>query len=309
MTGEPLILYIPGLKPKPEPTVHRRQLLRCLLEGLRRLDPAVASEIERHDNSFEIVGWTFDFYGVHSDIKRDQDDIDLLLTLTQASDGDKAIANSWKRHFLRWIFHTADFLPFTIPKLVTEELEVHLRDLNHYVKNVNGAGVAARAKLRAVLQKAAAAERPVLLLAHSMGSVISYDVLWQLTEETDSNVAVTLLVTMGSPLGQKLIQRRLLASRAGGEKRYPANICDWINLAAVGELTAIDSRLKNDFGEMIDLGLVADIDDREIYNYYHMRGTLNVHAEYGYLINEVTASIVRDWWCGQTGSGQNSGSA
>jgi len=24
---------------------------------------------------------------------------------------------------------------------------------------------------------------------------------------------------------------------------------------------------------------------------------LNVHAEYGYLVNEVTATIIRDWWC------------
>jgi hypothetical protein len=54
--------------------------------------------------------------------------------------------------------------------------------------------------------------------------------------------------------------------------------------------------LKNDFAAMIAEGLIADIDDRSMFNYYHMHGTLNVHAEYGYLVNEVTASIVRDWW-------------
>jgi hypothetical protein len=54
--------------------------------------------------------------------------------------------------------------------------------------------------------------------------------------------------------------------------------------------------LKNDFGEMIRLGLVQDIEDFETYNYYRMNGVLNVHAEYGYLVNEVTASLIRDWW-------------
>jgi hypothetical protein len=54
--------------------------------------------------------------------------------------------------------------------------------------------------------------------------------------------------------------------------------------------------LKNDFGEMIQLGLIADIEDLEIYNYYRTNGVLNVHAEYGYLVNEVTATIIRNWW-------------
>jgi hypothetical protein len=294
MSGKPLIVYIPGLKPKPEPGAHRRELFRCLLEGIRRFDPETAKVLNDNNDVFEIVSWTYDFYGEHRDISRDQEDIDSLLEKRQASDSDLAIAVSWKRRLLRWMFRTADFLPFTIPKIATEELELHLRDLNRYVQNRNGAADAARCKLKTVLNNAAAAERPVLLLAHSMGSVIAYDALWQLSQETGHDTRVHLLVTMGSPLGQKLIQRRLLSST---EQRYPRNIGSWINLAAIGELTAIDMTLKSDFGEMVDLGLVADIDDRAMYNYYHLHGTLNVHAEYGYLVNEVTASIVSDWWC------------
>jgi hypothetical protein len=90
-----------------------------------------------------------------------------------------------------------------------------------------------------------------------------------------------------------------LGYKESGKARYPANILDWINLAAIGELTAIDMTLNDDFGEMIDFGLVAAIDDRSMYNYYHMDGELSVHAEYGYLVNEVTAKVVRDWWCQQ----------
>ena len=30
--------------------------------------------------------------------------------------------------------------------------------------------------------------------------------------------------------------------------------------------------------------------------YYRMAGSLNVHAEYGYLVHEVTAGQVADWW-------------
>ena len=73
-------------------------------------------------------------------------------------------------------------------------------------------------------------------------------------------------------------------------ERYPGNIRCWRNIAAVGELTAIDMTLNDDFGEMIGLGLIEDIEDFEAWNYYRVSGVLNVHAEYGYLVNEVTAT-------------------
>ena len=58
----PLILYIPGLLPKPEPEIHSEALARCLLTGVRRVDPAVADAIETA-GAFDIVSWTYDFYG------------------------------------------------------------------------------------------------------------------------------------------------------------------------------------------------------------------------------------------------------
>lgn len=300
MPGKPLILYVPGLKPKPEPVVHRQQLFRCLHEGLRRLDADAAAAMSASPEVFEIVPWTYDFYGVHRDMELDLADIDTLLTRTEASTDERAIATSWHRRSLRWLFRSADFLPFTIPKLATEELEVHLHDLNRYVRNARGVGDAAREKLRDALQEAHRADRPVLLLAHSMGSVIAFEVLWQLTAEVKNDLRVSLFLTMGSPLGQKLIQRRLLSAKSGTAEKYPANIDTWINLAAYGELTAIDVALRNDFGEMVERGLVDDIDDRQMFNYYRMHGTLNVHAEYGYLVNEVTAGVIGDWWRSQS---------
>ena len=105
-----------------------------------------------------------------------------------------------------------------------------------------------------------------------------------------------MLLTTGSPLGQKIVQRHLLGKSESGENRYPSNIDNWVNIAAIGELTAIDRRLRNDFSAMIRQDLVPDIVDHEVFNYYHMQGALNVHAEYGYLVNEVTARTVSDWW-------------
>ncbi len=295
MSGRPTIIYVPGLKPKPEAGPHRQQLLRCLGEGLRRVDPEVAAEVTAGD-AFNLVSWTYDFYGEHRDINLDIDDIEAILKKSGPSEDDIVAVMSWKRRFTRWLFRTADYVPFLIPHFATEELEIHLRDFNKYLRNNNGVAEAARHKVRRVLEDAAAQGRPILLFGHSMGSVIAYEVLWQISRDPKSDLKVDLLLTSGSPLGQSIVQRKLMGAHEKGAERYPGNIREWINIAAVGELTAIDMKLKNDFGEMVDLGLVPAIDDRESFNYYHMHGALNVHAEYGYLINEETARVVSAWW-------------
>ena len=42
----PLIIYVPGLLPKPEPAIHKEALFRSLIAGVRRLDAQVASRTE-----------------------------------------------------------------------------------------------------------------------------------------------------------------------------------------------------------------------------------------------------------------------
>ena len=67
---KPLILYIPGLLPKPEAEVHKAALLRCLLAGVKKVDPDIAAQIEA-EHGFDIVAWTYDFYRQHRDIGLD----------------------------------------------------------------------------------------------------------------------------------------------------------------------------------------------------------------------------------------------
>lgn len=296
MRPEPIIIYVPGLMPKPEPEVHRQELLRCLIEGIHRVDPGVATELREGNRCFEIVSWTYDFYGEHYDINLDISAIEAVRRQQKPTAQDIAEAESWKRRLLRTIYMAGDILPFLIPQLADETTELHLRDLRRYVKNENDIAEYTRRLLKIPLQAAAAANRPILLLAHSMGSVIAYDALWQLSRDQQRDVPVVQLITMGSPLGQRYIQQRLLGHKEKGAKRYPNNIRRWVNISAIGETTALDMKLRNDFGEMETLGLVDRIEDLETFNYFRLEGVLNVHAEYGYLVNEVTARQVSDWW-------------
>lgn len=296
MKPDPLIIYIPGLMPKPEAGVHRQELLRCLIEGIHRIDPEVAAELHEDNHCFEIVSWTYDFYGEHYDIDLDIAAIESLLKQQKPTELDIAEAVSWKRRLLRTIYKAGDILPFLIPPLADETTELQLRDLRRYAKNVDDIAEYTRRLLKTPLRAAAAAHRPILLLAHSMGSVIAYDALWQLSHDQQRNVPINQLITMGSPLGQRYIQKRLLGRKEKGAERYPENIRHWINISAIGEMTALDMQLRDDFGEMEALGLLDGIEDLDTFNYFRLNGVLNVHAEYGYLVNEVTARQIRDWW-------------
>ena len=294
--AHPIILYIPGLLPKPEPEKHRDALMRCLLTGVERLDADVAGEIRSTPGAFDIVSWTYDFYRVHRDFSLDAASIERVIEQEGPTPEDVAEASSWKRSLTRWIYTLGDLMPFLIPHVANERMEVHLRDLRRYLLDTNGIASHTRRMLKMPLRAAAKGGNPVLLIAHSMGSVIAYDSLWELAHSTRDRADVDLLLTMGSPLGQRYMQQRLKGAGNTGYDRYPNNVRQWKNLAAIGDLTALDPYLTDDFVEMLELGMLESMDDTAIHTYFRLDGELNVHAEYGYLVNQTTARTVVDWW-------------
>jgi hypothetical protein len=294
----PLILFIPGLLPKPKAQDHRDALLRCLVTGLRRIDAPVADALQAAPASFDISAWTFDFYGEHRDIDLDMAAIDAVIEQPGATAADLAEATSWSRRMTRWIYLLADQLPFSVAHLAGERIASHIRDVERYDHNENGIADEVRRKLKRSLIDAKHQGRPVLLIAHSMGSIIAYDALWELSYRETQATEVDLLLTMGSPLGQRFMQRRFKGRHIKGRDRYPTNIRHWINFAAVGDLTALDRELADDFEEMLQFGLVEDIVDEEVVNFFRLDGELNVHTEYGYLVNEKIACTVAAWWRG-----------
>lgn len=296
MNAPPLVLYVPGMLPKPAADQHRELLWRCLDAGLTRVAPDVAEAISADPGCFDLVSWTWDFYGEYRDAAEDRADIEAALKKGAPDDTDRADATAWRRRLMRSLYVLGDRFPPLVPRLANERVAVHLRDLRRYARNVDDIGDHVRRLLKLPLEAGAAAGRPILLLSHSMGSVISWDALWQLSRDDQHSSDVSHWVTMGSPLGGNYLQRRLLGLGETGADRYPSNVALWTNIAAVGEMTALDRRLKDDFGGMIGLGLVDDIVDLELIPFYRSEGVLNPHNEYGYLMHEVTARVVADWW-------------
>lgn len=292
----PLILYIPGLLPKPAADIHKAELRRCLLRGVEKADAGIAEQIGSAEHCFDIISWTYDFYLEHRDVELDRAAIDAVIEQQEPRPIDIREASGWKRRLTVWLYRLGDLIPFLIPHLASEKMEVHIRDLRRYLKNDNGIAEHTREMLKVALRAACEAQRPILLIAHSMGSIIAYDALWEMARNKKDHATIDRLLTMGSPLGQNFLQRRILGHDLDGLERYPNNIRRWTNLSAVGDLTAIDRVLANDFGEMLELDLLESLEDIDLYNYFRLDGQLNVHAEYGYLVNDTSGRVIADWW-------------
>ncbi|MFB7895874.1 hypothetical protein ACWD33_05360 [Streptomyces xiamenensis] len=85
-----------------------------------------------------------------------------------------------------------------------------------------------------------------VVLAHSLGSVAAYEVLWNL-----KNVRIDTLVTMGSPLGLKSIRRRL-ARTADAEPGRPPSVRRWVNVAAEQDVVALRKRINALYGGEVE---------------------------------------------------------
>ena len=143
-----------------------------------------------------------------------------------------------------------------------------------------------------------ARDERVLIISHSMGSVIAYDTLWELTHIEKNPGRVDLFLTIGSPLGMRFTQQRLLGTRESGTQRYPGNIRHWVNMASQGDLTALDPTLRDDFKAMLELGVIQSLTDMNggIFNYFRNDQGLNVHRSYGYLVNPRVGEVIARWW-------------
>ena len=116
------------------------------------------------------------------------------------------------------------------------------REANRYLRDREGIGAAVRALLRAELDCAWAADARVLLIGHSLGSVICYDTLWDLSRERGANPRVDLFMTLGSPLATHVIRRGLRGAGQARRRCYPCNIARWVNLTARADTTALQPR-------------------------------------------------------------------
>jgi hypothetical protein len=270
--------------------------LRVLTAGLARARPHAAAWLSANADAFRLVAWTYLFYGAYRDITVDMPGIERLLAHPTPSADDVSELRAFPRTLKRWSYVIGDTWPLLGRWLAPPVTRRLMHEANRYLKNRNGVGSSIRAVLRAELDATWQTGAPVLLIGHSLGSVIAYDTLWELSRERGSVQRIDLFVTMGSPLATHFIQRKVGGSRERGAARYPANIRRWANFTARGDTTALRPRLHPTFADMLTLGLVESIDDVVgFHNYFRGELGLNEHEAYGYLSQPSVGELIGDW--------------
>jgi hypothetical protein len=235
------------------------------------------------------------FYGTYRDIGLDLPGIERLLAHGPPTERDRREIASWPRRVKRFAHMIGDALPVLGRWLARPATRLQMHEATRYLRNRDRIGTAIRALVRAELSAAWSAHERVLLLGHSLGTVIAYDTLFELSREGRTE-RVDLFVTMGSPLATRFIRRRLGGHGAQGAAAYPHNIRRWVNLSARGDTTALRPRLEPFFHEMCDLGLTESIEDHvDLENYFRGSLGLNAHEAYGYLALPTLAEVIGDW--------------
>jgi len=200
----------------------------------------------------------------------------------------KAVATARVREGVEKVLEKLLTAPL-VQNIVRDAVQARYPDLHRYKHHpVTRRDVQER--LREPLRAAHAQGRRVMLIAHSMGSIVAYDVLRR-AGRTLPGVRISHFVTLGSPLGLGGI-----GEIVAGPLRVPECVARWTNLADPTDYAAEwNTRLANDY-RANRAGVV--VSDRLVTNgYVNGSGKPNTHKIYGYLrtpeVSELIAEFVR----------------
>ncbi|MBB5857440.1 hypothetical protein ACFQ05_31530 [Amycolatopsis umgeniensis] len=93
-----------------------------------------------------------------------------------------------------------------------------------------------------------------VVIAHSLGSVVAYEALCG--DHPDWNIET--FVTLGSPLGLKAVQERLVPRPSAAEGDSTPKVRRWVNVAASDDPIALVKELKPAFGDIVEDQLVVN---------------------------------------------------
>lgn len=187
------------------------------------------------------------------------------------------------------------FLGLTLPLIstVSKDFREYLAETSKYAEQV-------RARVRNKICEHLERGDRFLLLTHGTGSVVAYDVLWQLSHDDRytgkfGNSKIDTWITLGAPLGDYHVRKHLLGIKGAAKRSYPTNIISWHNVSAEDDYTCHDHTLADDFSVMMKEHLVSAVNDYRIFNLAVRYGRSNPHSSIGYYIHPRVAKILCDW--------------
>jgi hypothetical protein len=157
---------------------------------------------------------------------------------------------------------------------------------------------AAERRLTSALVRASEEHRPVVMVAHSFGSIVAYDRLTAPYARAGIG-RVERLVTVGAMIGVPDLRRILFGDAAADSLTLPATVGSWVNVRNPGDALAAPLSLPGGAAPTsaaISELLTTDSGDAP-----------DAHELDGYLRDPVTARAVLSAWCAAFGRGAPAG--
>ncbi|MBW2044699.1 MAG: hypothetical protein JRI96_07405 [Deltaproteobacteria bacterium] len=297
------IIFVHGLASKPPADDLLARWRLCLIENIRCYDAKLADEMEENkDDLFHMAYWANVIPNHIEDARGTwKAPVEALMKIRKEKGDNFHVSNKVAKFNNFWKSMGLDAVSIVTNVLTVKDdvakkllLEVKLYTEDCYIAD----------KIRQIvedpLRKAIREKRKIALICHSMGTFVSYDVLWRFSHHRSCDdmwkKRVKLFLTMGSPLGDNMIQAIMLGKRYGydQEKGLLKNVDYWVNLSALGDIVSHDQTLEDDFKKTKQLKLLKGFRDyRGLYNpYKNAEGKANPHSSAGYLLQPKLAKTM-----------------
>jgi len=316
------IIMIHGLASKPPPDFTHHLWRRTLIENIRVSNRQLARSLDTDTEVFESAYWANvvphhipDDTGYCKKLQRQVDKV--IDERRKTKEGfhvgvKEKVGGFFKDRGLDLVKLLAGALTIK-DDVMTEFLrETELYDQDQYIADQM------RAPLENALRRAWDEGREPIIVSHSMGTFISYDVLWRFAHRKTAdfkkynNKRVKIFITMGSPLGDSTVRDLLFARhhQDHGQRQFPTNIHCWHNYACLGDVVAHQKNFSAIFYKpMRALKLFPSnkkfrsIDYVDLHNPFEVvthsgnrnKEKRNPHKSYGYLAQPRLGSWIADY--------------
>jgi hypothetical protein len=290
-----IVIGVHGLGNKPPQGLLRKWWINAICEGFRKIDQKPSFF------KFELLYWAHFIHPtpLNPDIIDHNDPLYIEEPYVASSANRTMEDKSNKKRILSLLEKQMDKL------LLNEDLSINFsgisdliihhffRDLEIYfttnVTDSKNVSTDIKNKLKQMLHKYKNDE--IMLLTHSMGTIVAYEAL----QELKNSVNIDTLVTIGSPLGIPVIMskmfKRLNSSNLMLKKlTVPECVSNrWINISDLDDKVAVNYDLADDYPANSKGVAVEDFQVRNDYEYQHKA---NPHKLYGYLRTPEIARIL-----------------
>ena len=282
-----IIIGIHGLRNKPPRRILKRWWKKAIKEGLR------TAGHRRTFFRFELVYWADILH--HKPLRPREKNPDhpryLESPYIPAKDHKTHKPSRLRRRVLDLLEKQLDKLflkedlSFDLSGITDKIITRYFEDLDTYYNETpvvkRGKKASARELIMQRLSRTLTKHRRkhILLIAHSMGSIIAFDVMMP----SERDYSIHTFITVGSPLGIPAVIKKSLSGQKKPEQKARTPDCivhEWLNYTDLKDRVAFNYNLKDDYGP--NRHGIRPV-DHAVYNNYENNGKRNPHKSYGYL--------------------------